>query len=48
MGLGKAAAAVDEDVLKNLGPKLLETLAELGMTPKARNGIVKEPPKFRW
>lgn len=37
------AAAIDADPeeLKKLGPHLLETLSELGLTPKARNAIVK-------
>lgn len=41
-GLEKYIGAIEaEKVLKRLGPELLETLAELGMTPKARNSVLK-------
>jgi hypothetical protein len=35
------AAAIDDDpdALKRIGPQLLETLAELGLTPKARASV---------
>lgn len=38
------AAAIDADpeALKKVGPHLLETLGELGMTPKARGAVVKK------
>jgi len=39
----KQAAAIDADpeMLKKIGPQLLETLAELGLTPKARSAVMK-------
>jgi len=42
------AKAIDDDpeALKKIGPHLLETLNELRMTPKARNGLVKGPQTF--
>lgn len=41
------AAAIDADpsALKGLGPNLLDALAEMGMTPKARKAVVKGPAK---
>lgn len=40
----KQASAIDHDpeALKKIGPQLLETLSELGMTPKARGAVVKK------
>lgn len=39
----KQASAIDADPdeLKKIGPHLLETLAELGLTPKARGSVGK-------
>jgi hypothetical protein len=36
------AAAIDKDafLLKKLGPELLETLMQLGLTPRARNAVM--------
>jgi hypothetical protein len=35
------AARLDVDTLTDLGPKLLTVLAELGMTPRARAGVLR-------
>ncbi len=35
------AANLDVDTLTDLGPKLLTALAELGMTPRARAGVLR-------
>lgn len=39
----KQASAIDADpeMLKKIGPQLLETLSELGLTPKARSAVMK-------
>lgn len=38
------AAAIDADpaALKRIGPQLLETLSELGLTPKARSAVIRK------